>query len=389
MNEKQEFEVKVVDLSEFRDPSSPYNRLSKKVIMDVADYVNESRFEYPGPGGYLSASFVGQFLRCPRASMYAKFERIPFRPSIKMSAGNGVHKGLEFVYNSKKMGMAIHPDEVIMSGITEFKDRVNNDDIREKDGGVEAFQKDVGKYTDHIAATLNQYCVNREYDKLGKVEGVEEEFMVLINGIPIYGFTDLVTEDSIIDFKFSTRDTSSLRIKSLPSDMQLFLYEMRFNKPGEFHLLTAPPKKTPKEPKPLVRVLKKTDYLTWPMYEFVETLEQICESIDQGYFPRRGLTYDGCGDCQYKDDCLRPCKFSKIAQAETIKVEVEKDGLKKTITEYKQDHYEEAKRKAEEKKKAEAEKAQVEEKKPAEQQDLQLGASVPVTPKKRLVRRKV
>lgn len=338
--EKQEFTVKIIDLEPYKEGRT--ERLTKRMLMEIAEYANESRFLYPGPGGYLSASTISAFQRCPREVLYSKFEKLkPFRPSMTMIGGNATHKGLETIY--KKLILdpyaPIIRDEILAAADDDFMKRLDNEDLKDREEmSMDEFVKKAEGLKDDIMRTLTAYIEFEEYKNVGKVIGSEQEFMFTINGIPIYGFTDLLTEDSVIDFKFSQRNNVSMRQKSVPSDMQIFLYQVRFNKPGEVHVIVPPPKKATKGDRELVNIIKYSEYATWPAIAFVEAIEEICTSIETGHFPRRGLSYDGCNDCQFKDTCLKKSSFVKVDYADSSCIQAEIDDKVKSAEEFKQAH---------------------------------------------------
>jgi hypothetical protein len=341
--EKREFTVKIIDLEPYRNLT--VERLSRRMLTEIAEYANESRFLYPGPGGYLSASTISAFQRCPREVLYAKFEKLkPFRPSMTMIGGNATHKGLETIYKKLRVDPCamINRDEILSAANDDFMQRLDKEDLKDREElTLDEFVKKADGLKDDIMRTLSAYIEFGEYLNVGKVVGSEQEFMFTINGIPIYGFADLLTESAVIDFKFSQKNNTAMRQKSVPSDMQIFLYQLRFNKPGELHILVPPAKKATKTERELVNIIKYEDYPTWPASAFVDAIEDICTCIETGNFPRRGLSYDGCTECLFADTCLKRSSFVKIDYDDSSTVQADIDDKIHSAAEFKEVHIKE------------------------------------------------
>lgn len=187
-----------------------------------------------------------------------------------------------------------------------------------KGKSTEEFMKDIVKRRDESYRIFEKWIGEEGYKKFGKpkdILAVEEDIIVVINGIPIYFIADLVTTKAVIDYKFTSSSQVERRRGTIPSDLQLWLYELVYGRPGQLALFTPPVKKVTAKTvsRALPELMGRRDkgQLVWPDSDFVDLIESIPRCIEEGYYEKRGQSFlGGCGDCEAYSVCTQSFKKS-------------------------------------------------------------------------------
>jgi len=183
---------------------------------------------------------------------------------------------------------------------------------------TEEFLQNIAKRRDESRRIFEKWLGEEGYKKFGKpkdILAIEEDIMVVINGIPIYFIADLVTTKRVFDYKFTAASQIEKRRGQIPSDLQLWLYELVYGRPGELVLFTPPAKKVTAKTKPrnIPEFMGRRDkgQLVWSDADFVDLVESVPRCIEQGFFEKRGQSFlGGCGDCEAYTICNQSYKKS-------------------------------------------------------------------------------
>jgi len=170
--------------------------LPPELAKQVAQYQPPPLYKLPRPA--LSHSQVDMYLRCAR-QYYFRYIKDEIRPpGIAMSLGTGVHKSLELTHNHIVDHGQPAAEEQLLTTFSEAFDRASEDIPKEawtqeettpgalKDEGVRL----VRLYNAKVAPQVRPR-VGKD-DKGKEVRGIEQSFSVLIAGIPVIGFIDLI-----------------------------------------------------------------------------------------------------------------------------------------------------------------------------------------------------
>jgi CRISPR/Cas system-associated exonuclease Cas4 (RecB family) len=275
------------------------------VVAKIIAGAQDSKLHLPKRA--LSATQVEMYLRCPRQYYfrYVKGESRP--PGVALTLGSGTHKALEATHNhivdkgvpaSAEMVSDVFSDafEAAVPEVPKIeweKDESTPDQV--KDAGLAL----VRLYNAKFAPLVKPQVTQRD----GKqVRGIEKQFGMLIAGVPVIGFIDLVdTNDPsiavspeelalmkkqgqevpaalrtvVVDFKTKAKSFSQ---GDVDSSLQLTLYSYAEHIPAvRFDQLLR--QKTPTL-KRISAVRRETDY-RW----LEEVIRGVAESISLGAFP--------------------------------------------------------------------------------------------------------
>jgi len=176
--------------------------------LEAADKFKPSTYNLPKKR--LSNSQVEMYLRCPRQYYfrYVRDEKRP--PGIAMILGTGAHAALEFTHHHIVDSGAPASNEFVMDAFSASFDKgvpnIPKADW-EKEETTPGAIKDVGVrlvslYNQKIAPQVKPQVIGEGKEQ---VRGIEKEFTVDIEGIPVLGFIDLI----------DTNDTSLVSAEEL------------------------------------------------------------------------------------------------------------------------------------------------------------------------------
>lgn len=183
--------------------------------------------------------------------------------------------------------------------------------IREFDGtDVPKLIKDIDKRKKDCEATLALYLDNKRYQDVGlptDILGVEEDGFLDVGGVAVYYIADLVTSGGIYDHKYTTSAMIGKKAAAVPFDVQLWVYEMAYNRDAHL-LLHCPPAKTERaKPRDLVTTVSRhnPDYPLLDDMSFVSAIWDIANCTIKGEFRKTGLSFlGGCGECAAHAACV-------------------------------------------------------------------------------------
>lgn len=179
---------------------------------------------------YVSASRLNLWLRCPLAYRLRYVDGIITPSTPNLFLGKMVHRGLEFYYGYRQMGVTLFP-EFVADRIKKMWDAAVEDEYIAFESSGEERQLQA-KAVDLVTTYIAQAPMNEP-----KPIAVEERFEApLIDpgtgedlGISLVGIIDLVLEESngplVADFKTAARSSSKLDIMH---EVQLSCYSYLF-----------------------------------------------------------------------------------------------------------------------------------------------------------------
>ena len=179
---------------------------------------------------YVSASRLNLWLRCPLAYRLRYVDGIITPSTPNLFLGKMVHRGLEFYYGYRQMGVTLFP-EFVADRIKKMWDAAVEDEYIAFESSGEERQLQA-KAVDLVTTYIAQAPMNEP-----KPIAVEERFEApLIDpgtgedlGISLVGIIDLVLEESngplVADFKTAARSSSKLDIMH---ELQLSCYSYLF-----------------------------------------------------------------------------------------------------------------------------------------------------------------
>lgn len=187
-------------------------------------------------------------------------------------------------------------------------------EMKKEDTNMQLFIDGVDKRMDDAVRLFEAYIEGQWYRNVcepSEIIAIEEDRFAIINGIPVYFVADIVTERGVFDHKFTSASAISKRWESIPSDIQLWLYELVWNKPASL-LLYAPPAKTSKaKARDLVVQMSRRDekFRLLDDEYFLSLIDGIPRAIEDGYFEQRGKCFTGgCGACEAYEVCTTSTK---------------------------------------------------------------------------------
>lgn len=381
--------VKVVKLDDLRIEGK--RRVPYKSIVTMANHLNESGYVLPGPKGYLSPSTISKWNKCPSAVYYEQITNEALRlSSLALIFGSAQHEAMSVgweeyrarghmtlqslldaadFYLADELGK-IPPEELwkdpkafnmtdptCIAGISQkletgfidldqimaivsrmepeqFNPKARFREIVVAKKTIAEFIDNINKRRDEMQRLFTAYCIGEEYRKVclpEEVIAVEEDMFVVIDGIPIYFVADLVTKRGVYDHKFTSASQIEKRRGKVPSDIQLWIYELAYGLKGYF-LLYAPPAKTSKaKERDLVTVLGRYDEGQRVLNDedMLDSIAWIPRQISEGWFEKRGECFmGGCGECPAFEVCTAPSTDLKPLTVDTV-VSLHKTGQKK------------------------------------------------------------
>lgn len=383
--------VKVVKLDELRKAGE--GRVPYKSIVSMADFLNDSGYILPGPKGYLSPSTIAKWNKCPAAVYYEQItNEAPRLSSMALVFGSAQHEaskvgwehyrdhgcmvlqtmldtadsyiGMEIsrsfpedLWNNHSKYQAVAGDPgcinvilekletgyisfegamLILSKLEpgEFNPRNRFREIVVAKKSVAELIENIGKRRDEMQRLLTAFVIGEEYRKIcepSDIIAIEEDMFVVIDGIPLYFVADLVTKVGVFDHKFTSASQIEKRRGKVPSDIQLWLYELAYGIRGYF-LLYAPPAKTSRaKERDLVTKLGRYDtgQRVLSDEDMLDMITMIPRQIGEGWFEKRGECFmGGCGECPAFEVCTAPSEELKPLTVDTVTT-LHKTGQKK------------------------------------------------------------
>jgi len=239
------------------------------------------------PKGYLSASQISQYLKCPRQFEFRVVKGIIMPPSIAMAEGKAIHRGLEVGHREAlktdnvplDMMLDAHADawKNVRSDIdwnAENEDDANEDQVLSRGRALlSLYQRDHLPVLKAVVDPIGPFIERRFWVTIGEMR------------VPMLGYIDLLAEDHapkstlvgpvIVDHKVVSRAKSA---DDAQNDMQLTIYSL-VTKVTQvaFNCLT-------KTKTPAVKMISASRGAhDWRWAQFV--IERVAESIARGSFP--------------------------------------------------------------------------------------------------------
>lgn len=182
---------------------------------------------WPLPFEHVSASMLGQYLRCPEQFRQYRFLGRRMPPKGFLIWGTADHRALEVNWRQK---IASHED-IPTSDVQEAFAEALDAEIREA-GEVEWGADKPGDVKDAGVALVAAYH-EKASPRVQPVQ-VEQKFSLEIPGVPvpIIGYIDLETEGPIVERKTSARKTSTV-----PGNyrLQASIYQLARRRSVDFH----------------------------------------------------------------------------------------------------------------------------------------------------------
>lgn len=173
------------------------------------------------PLDHLSASSINKFLRCPQQWQDSYLLKRKARVGSALVIGSYVHSSLSNLMQGKQ-----YDAKALFAEAVEKEDGL----IDWKEKPEDAYRigtKMVLDYWEAVGRHLTTVKTEQEFDIT--LEGV---------GIPVVGFVDLETRNTVIDYKSTAYfNTKSVRVNK-EWIFQIAVYQLIVPKPGEVHVIT-------------------------------------------------------------------------------------------------------------------------------------------------------
>jgi len=220
-------------------------------------------------------------------------EKLPQVPVYALISGSSAHAGLEEDNLGIIAGKApLKPQDIIDRAVAEYDERMKS--------AEEEADFDTAECRDRLCTEIESPITDYA-EKLRPIfmeQGIvsaEEEILMDIGGIPFIGYTDLITNRLVVDYKLLSRRKSKAQVDL---DPQLVIYEKAVGKTGAFVQLLR---------KKVVETVipERSEETTKCVYNWcVDTVKCIEKSKKAGVFPATDPTSWVCNNCSFRRKCL-------------------------------------------------------------------------------------
>ena len=245
------------------------------------------------PGGYLSNSRIQMYQACPEAfrRTYVDGVRSPSNP--KMAVGKSVHALVERALKGKMLGSMPSLEQ----SLDEASEVVANEFVGVEVNPGDSDSPDPAANVDKVRRLFKTWMEVRASSIVPL--GVEEEFNVMVNGVPVKGIIDLVDgahgKKTVVDLKVTGRKKTE---RDLRNSLQLSLYSYVKKTPyvGFDSIVN---KEVPSVE--IVRGAYSPEEMQWP----AEVVLSTAKAISAGVFPHAAPDSWKCSKefCSFWKDC--------------------------------------------------------------------------------------
>jgi CRISPR/Cas system-associated exonuclease Cas4 (RecB family) len=168
------------------------------------------------PKGYLSFSAISTYLKCPRQFEFAYVQGIKNPPAVALVEGSSIHESLEAT-NKEHIGNKKYLPTKVMQEIFADSFSDNSKEIPSEEWEKSGLGKD--DVIHRGKALLKEYA-DITAPKITPV-AVEKSIEILMGGVPVVGFIDLVDKNGVLDYKTTSKSKSQAEADS---SLQLSIY---------------------------------------------------------------------------------------------------------------------------------------------------------------------
>jgi len=185
------------------------------------------------PKKALSATQIDMYLRCPRQYYFRYIKDTVRPPGVALTLGKGTHKALETTHHAIVDTGVPASESIVTAAFSDSFDKAVAEVPKEeweKDASTPGAVKDAGLALVRLYNLKFAPLVRPQIIKTvnGEVRGIEKQFSILIAGVPVIGFVDLIdTNDPTI--VSSPREVVVMRQKgvTIPEAMRTVIVDFK------------------------------------------------------------------------------------------------------------------------------------------------------------------
>lgn len=242
---------------------------------------------------HYSVSQLVLFSLCPKKYQYMYVDKLPYVPVYNLESGKALHGALEANNNEiKDSHVPLTPDQITELAVSLFKQE-NSDRIEDADF-------DLAEGADMLVGDINSPLekYKEEHEPMLRDQGIiaaEEKFEITLGGKLFIGYTDVITNSVVADYKLLGRKKNR---QAVDMDPQLVVYEAVTGKRSAFLQFIRKRSRAELEmPRRRPRITKAI--MGWANKQ-VENIESAKKT---GLFPPVSPVSWVCKSCQFRYKC--------------------------------------------------------------------------------------
>lgn len=255
--------------------------------------------KYTLPRGYLSASQIDRYLKCPKQYEFAYIKEIKSPPEIAMLKGSAAHKGFEVYYQEKMSGSRLTPNQVVEFAVLELRELAKTQELKiqdtEENEVIESLENVIETYITSVGERTEPEATEKEIDYYTSENVKVIGYLDLLRK-PSEEEVGVITDSIICDYKITGRKWTADRLKN---SLQFNIYALATGLPNvEIHNVVDTTKKTD-----IYIIGNRFD---GKEYNHLETIiNSVAQGISAGYFPPCSLDSWWCNPtwCGYYHMC--------------------------------------------------------------------------------------